>query len=401
MKLRRRKPCILELDEQLAPDLEALLSGEVKLQVRSNITFLCPITGERIAMSPEELGVLAVVGATDSMESRGLSAAAGVPEQLLMQMLERGLLVCDGQGSIEVSDAEARLESLGWFPIAAVYHAASRWSGVRSDEGTGDLSDEAVRARLALRVEQFGSPPPALLVHEEQVGRVSLPRNEPGGGLWEALRKRATCRAFRTDLRLALSDLSRVLYYTFGAQGARQLSEDCVAMKRTSASGGGLHPIEPYVISIGVDGLQPGLYHYEWGRHELVLLRELESEDARRLVIEFTAGQAYLGEAHAVVFHVARVGRNCWKYRRHPKAYKVLFMDAGHLSQTFYLTAADAGLGAYFVGAVNDADICKWIGLDPLSHAVIGANGLGIADESRDQLSLRAESMANLLERSS
>ena len=57
------------------------------------------------------------------------------------------------------------------------------------------------------------------------------------------------------------------------------------------------------------------------------------------------------------MIHVARFDRNFWKYAQHRKAYKAVLMDSAHLSQTFYLTAAHLGLGAFYTAAINDADI--------------------------------------------
>ena len=91
------------------------------------------------------------------------------------------------------------------------------------------------------------------------------------------------------------------------------------------------------------------------------------------------------------MFQAARFDRNSWKYRRHPKAYKAVLLDAGHLSQTFYLLAAERGLGAFYTAAINDADIAAALGLDALSAGVIGMHGVGIIDPSRNLLHFRPE----------
>ena len=89
------------------------------------------------------------------------------------------------------------------------------------------------------------------------------------------------------------------------------------------------------------------------------------------------------------MFHVARLERHHWKYRRHPKAYKAVLLDSGHLSQTFYLLATEQGLGAYYTAAINDADVGAALSLDPLSHIPIGANGLDIIEPSLQALHLQ------------
>jgi len=66
-------------------------------------------------------------------------------------------------------------------------------------------------------------------------------------------------------------------------------------------------------------------------------------------------------------------------------------MDCGHLSQTFYLTAAHLGFGAFFTAAVNDADIGTRLRLTPLREGVIGINGIGIGDPRRVDLNFNVQ----------
>ena len=107
------------------------------------------------------------------------------------------------------------------------------------------------------------------------------------------------------------------------------------------------------------------------------------------LALRLVVGQDYFAEASALVFHVARLDRQHWKYVRHPKALRVVLLDSGHLSQTFYLAATRLGLGAFYTAAVNDADIERILCLDASARLVVGANGIGVVDPTRDQLHLR------------
>ena len=86
------------------------------------------------------------------------------------------------------------------------------------------------------------------------------------------------------------------------------------------------------------------------------------------------------------MIHVARFDRTFWKYAQHRKAYKAVLMDSAHLSQTFYLTAAHLGLGAFYTAAINDADIARRLRLKPVREAAIAINGVGLADSGRDEL---------------
>jgi hypothetical protein len=53
----------------------------------------------------------------------------------------------------------------------------------------------------------------------------------------------------------------------------------------------------------------------------------------------------------------ARFARSFWKYRRHAKILRAILLDAGHLSQTFYLVCTQLGLGPYITAAIDDAEL--------------------------------------------
>jgi len=73
----------------------------------------------------------------------------------------------------------------------------------------------------------------------------------------------------------------------------------------------------------------------------------------------------------------ARFQRNFWKYRGHPKAWKVIQLDAGHLSQNLYLSATELGYGAFITGAINDKCAERLFGLDGISTGAIAVCGFG------------------------
>lgn len=92
-----------------------------------------------------------------------------------------------------------------------------------------------------------------------------------------------------------------------------------------------MHPLEVYVMVRHVAGLSSGIYHYDAEGHRLELLRKgaSKSEIEKRL-----AGQRWCGEAAFVALLTAVFSRTQWKYG-HPRAYRVVLAEAGHLCQTF------------------------------------------------------------------
>jgi putative peptide maturation dehydrogenase len=219
------------------------------------------------------------------------------------------------------------------------------------------------------------------------IGRTVLKLPSMEQPFFKTLATRRTTRSFKIDEALPQAQLETVLYAVFGTQGLKIFSPDIAAIKRTSASGGALHPIEAYLLVLNVKGIHPGLYHYETRTHALALLEQMDTTEAQDLACRFTVAQGHCANAHVLVVHVARFDRSLWKYGKHRKAYKSVMMDSGHLSQTFYLTAAHLGLGAFCTGAINDVDIAQSLRLRPLREAAVAINGLGIPSPGHDEFS--------------
>ena len=177
---------------------------------------------------------------------------------------------------------------------------------------------------------------------------------------------------------MSLSDFATIMYYCFGCHGYKKMSKSLTVLKKTSPSGGALHPIEIYPLITKVEGLDAGTYHYNVSRHSLDLLERHSAAGAREHAMRAASDQEGFRGAHAVFILVARFGRHFWKYQNHPKAYKVLCMDAAHLSQTLYLICTQLGLGAFVTGAVNDKYIEDLIGLDGVNDGVIAVCGCGV-----------------------
>jgi putative peptide maturation dehydrogenase len=148
-------------------------------------------------------------------------------------------------------------------------------------------------------------------------------------------------------------------------------------LKKTSPSGGGLHPIEAFVLAQRVDGVPPGLYHYHCQAHALEPLAALSPEAAAAAAHELVAGQPWFANAPILLLLAARFPRTYWKYPNHAKAWKVVQLDAGHLSQTVYLSATEQGQGAFVTAAINDVAAERLFALDGLDIGPVAVCGFG------------------------
>lgn len=230
---------------------------------------------------------------------------------------------------------------------------------------------------VASFIERHGKPPAHFHRVDGEGRAFELPLTRRAGGVFDGLANRKTTRAFDSAAALTLEELSVVLYEVFGCRGLAAIGEDVAAVKKTSPSGGSLHPIEAYVLVRAVEGVEPGLYHYRTEDHALEPIEPLTAEEAERLAAEFTCGQTYFATAGALFVLAARFYRSFWKYRKHQRAYGVVLLDAGHLSQTLYLVAGELGLGAFVTAAINGANIDERLGLDPFSEGAVAVCGCG------------------------
>jgi putative peptide maturation dehydrogenase len=367
-RIRRRAWLFFFCHDGTAIDLGQLLASELAGTTTTQIYALSPAHGAEQPITREELDVLL------GLPSDGAVEAERLPGDVVSALLGRGLVVAEGG-----DDFDRRLRDSGWNVHAAAYHFLTRWRGVDIRDEPGEVvppREEHVRAFLELH----GEPPPPFRPFDDAKSVVELPLLEPDDAFARLLRRRRTTRAFDRSRPLPLEELALVLHEVFGAHGYASSGDGrIVTLKRTSPSGGGLHPIEAFPLVTNVAGLEPGIYHYEAERHALELVEPLAAGVAVKLAERFVCGQTYFSSAHALVLFVARFVRSHWKYRRHQKAYASVLLDAGHLSQTLYLVATSRELGAFVTTVINNADIDERLGLDGVDEGTVAVAGIGLA----------------------
>ena len=176
-----------------------------------------------------------------------------------------------------------------------------------------------------------------------------------------------------------LSDLAAIVSGTWGRTGTHSGGLFGSLTRKTSPSAGSLHPVECYVLAWNVRGLRSGLYHYDSGADEL---RRLRAGRARAEAVRAASGQAWVGRAAFLCVMTAVFSRSLWKYQDEV-AYRTLFLDAGHLAQTFCLLATARGLGPFTTAALQDSYIERIIGLDGVSEFPIYLCGAGVPAQTR------------------
>jgi putative peptide maturation dehydrogenase len=293
-------------------------------------------------------------------------------------LAQQGLLLSDGDNDRlkRLRERDESLSAAAWDLHSELYHYMTQWSEVTTTAPDDEADIAQTRAFITENVARHGYPPPAF-PPKRQGQVVPMPGRAREGSLYEILMARRTTRSFDGDVPMTLEQLDAVLLYVFGCHGYADSLGDLSCIKRTSPSGGCLHPTQAYLIVTHVSGVPSGIYQYCSEDHSLVLISELDAEQARETATSFATGQYYFGAAHVSFVLTARFYRNHWKYRRHHKAYTAILMDAAHLSQTLYLVSGELGLGAYVTIAINGRDIEERLGLDGISEGVIAMAGCG------------------------
>lgn len=368
MRVRRCAVLVFEPRESLRLDLEGLLAGGDGIAAERGLYALAAHLDEEILITPQQAEVLADVPVEAWSDLADLHERHDAA--LIDSLLDKALLLSDQQPPTATAERDQRLRDTHWRALSAAQHYFSRWSHVRS----GEDAQRAGYDRFSEMIDKLGAPPEVTTRKSHHALALPSPLRN---GFDELLQRRATCRNFDTVEELDKEIFSTLLHRVFGAQAVVEVLPGNPVLKRNSPSGGGLHPTEAYLIVKRVAGVACGLYHYQPLRHELELLQPLDAAAADDLALRSVAAQRYFADAPVLVVLVSRFARSFWKYRNHAKAYRVVTLDAGHLSQTLYLAATEQGLGAFVTAAVNEKEIEQAFGLDGIDEGVLAVCGFG------------------------
>ena len=206
-----------------------------------------------------------------------------------------------------------------------------------------------------------------------QAKHVSLPlsKTKDGKGLWTLLQQRRSIRTF-TKTSISLDHLSQLLWATQGVTAKILTPMGGEYHLRTAPSAGGLYPIETYLCINNVQDLAPGIYHYAVPTHELDLLKPGEFGPQ---VAHAALEQEFLAQSNVVFIWTAVFQRSKWKYLQ--RAFRYVFLDAGHIAQNLALAAEALSLGSCQVGAFYDDELNSIIDINGVQESVLYLSGVG------------------------
>ncbi len=232
-------------------------------------------------------------------------------------------------------------------------------------EGIGDEYQRLtkyVRGSLPGRGLGLRAQPSLRKIYRNPLKTVEPPPPEITGGppLWETIRARRSLRSYKRE-PMTMSELSQLLWAT---QGTTTVFRGYPY--RSAPSAGALYPVETYLVANRVEGLEPGLYHYDAVEAGLQLIRE---GDLGAQAAAAALDQSMVREAAVVFVWTTIVERGKWKYLE--RAYRYIYTDAGHIGENLYLAATGLGLGCCCVGAFYDDEVNRLLGVDGVSETAI------------------------------
>ena len=192
------------------------------------------------------------------------------------------------------------------------------------------------------------------------------PKSVENMSLDEVFKNRRSIRRFSLK-PVSKIQLSYLLWASTGIQRREREYEF-----RTVPSAGALYPIETYLISNNVEGFEKAVYHYSIESH---LLEELRKGDSVTSIARAALDQEMFLRAATIFVWTAIFSRSKWKYKQ--RAYRYVYLDAGHIAQNLALSATSIGLGSCQVGAFFDDEVNQIIGVDGAEESALYLSVVG------------------------
>jgi len=187
-----------------------------------------------------------------------------------------------------------------------------------------------------------------LLISEDQKGQDATPGYQivlpqpsftSDISVEEALKNRRSIREYK-DQPLSMHELAQLLWAAQGVTDEQGF--------RTAPSAGGLYPLELYIVSQNVAGLEQAIYKYHPKGH---ILDKVISTNKIEQIVSAAYDQEFISGAPAIIIMTGVAERTTKKYGERGERY--VYIEAGHAAQNIYLQAYALGLGTVTVGGFD------------------------------------------------
>jgi len=245
------------------------------------------------------------------------------------------------------------------FSSALIYHEATKHSEVSIGASAHYLDWDDKPAQF----KEYGNLP-----------SIALPRNFP-------LPKENSIKAIAGELQktsiqqIDLGVLSELLFFSAGLTRKVRFGKELYYMRAASATGA-LYPIEIYVISGRIPGLEPGVYHFNPEQFSLAKLRDGDYRSALD-----DAGSPDSQSAPFTLAFTSLAWRNAWKYEA--RSYRHWFWDSGVIAANLLATSNSAGLATTLELGFVDSEVDRLLGLEAKKEATVALAIVGAGHAER------------------
>jgi hypothetical protein len=275
MNFRRSRFILFSIDDPQASVKNRLFWDYISTKIHLKIYCISILTGIEIPITADELRILISIPRDEWISKSDALLMSQTTISKLIRLAKNGLLLCDidEPDLVQYKKRDEKLENTEWNVYAAFYHFMYKWQDVDQNAQLPVQEEELSEPNIDPNglyqelLDQFGKPPTEFYSIKNATKKTDLPLIERTSSFIKLLEKRKTTRAFDKSTPLPLNDLSHILYWVFGCQGICKVLEGFNCLKKTSPSGGSLHPTEIYLLILNVTGIKCGLYHYNVQNH--------------------------------------------------------------------------------------------------------------------------------------
>src|SRR2546425_1302199 len=233
------------------------------------------------------------------------------------------------------------------FSSALTYHEATKHSEVSIGASAHYLDWDNKPAQF----KEYLNLPSIALPHD-------FPR--PEGNSIKAVKGQSNVAGAR---QIDIGVLSELLFFSAGLTRKMRFGKEFYYMRAASATGA-LYPIEVYMISGRIPGLEAGVYHFNPLHFSLAKLREGDY----RAVLDDAGSSDSLSAPFTLAF-TSLAWRNAWKYET--RSYRHWFWDSGVIAANLLATSNSAGLSTKLVLGFVDSEADRLRGLEPQKEATV------------------------------
>lgn len=192
------------------------------------------------------------------------------------------------------------------------------------------------------------------------------------------MRERKTSNLHDVRVPISFENLSSLLINSYGME----TKQGGFSHLRTVPSAGSRYPIYLYVFVFNIKNVEKGIYFWQPETNQLSMVKR---GDFREQLIDSNVGvnKRDVERCSFSIVSTAILSHTLQKYGE--RGYRYVLLDAGHISQNFYLVSTALKLTCKAIGGFNDDDLARLIGIDKYGDAILLAHLFGVEHSPIEQ----------------